>query len=109
MNMPLKHATGHSPARGLENEFSVVLLKRDDIFALGDGWARLVVNGVEDNPYYSPAFMVPLLEHVDWNCSIQALAVYKGDVLASFSPESEVYCSQIAQIIAADGTNRTYG
>jgi len=79
MNMPLKH-------RSLENEFSVVCLNRNDIFALGDGWANLVENAVEDNPYYSPAFMKPLLEHIDWNCDIQALAVYKRDVLVGFLP-----------------------
>lgn len=86
MNVPLKHKPDASGGFGFDHELSVRYLDRQAIFALGEGWQNLSCNCVEENPYYSPRYMLAMLEHVDRNCDVKALAIYKRDVLVGFLP-----------------------
>jgi Acetyltransferase (GNAT) domain len=70
----------------LQTQCSVLCLDRKAIFALGDEWERLSRNAVEENPYYGPVFMRAMLENIEKNQEIKALAVYKDATLVGFLP-----------------------
>ncbi len=65
---------------------AVVCLDREGVFALGAEWERLSLNALEENAYYCPAFMRPLLQYIERDCDIKALAVYKSGLLIGFLP-----------------------
>ncbi len=86
MNRSLNHHAEVIRDYRLENGFSVKCLDRADIFALGDQWERLSRNVIEENPYYSPSYMHALLENIETQTDVKALAVFHDTTLVGFLP-----------------------
>lgn len=84
--MPLKRQTETIRAQQVNNEYCVSSLDRPAIFALGKEWEDLSRNAYEENPYFSPAYMLALLDNLECNNDIKALAVYKNALLVGFLP-----------------------
>ncbi len=86
MNLSVKSPVENISDHCVQTQCSVICLDRKAIFALGDEWERLSCNAVEENPFYSPVFMRAVLENIEINREIKALAVYKDANLVGFLP-----------------------
>lgn len=86
MNLSVKSQVEDISDHRLQTQCSVICLDAKAIFALGDEWERLSRNSVEENPFYSPVFMRAVLENIEKNSDIKALAVYRDANLVGFLP-----------------------
>jgi len=86
MSVSLKRQTENILAQQVNDEYYVTCLDRPAIFALGKEWEDLSRNALDENPYFSPAYMLALLDNLECSSNIRALAVYQNAILVGFLP-----------------------